>query len=587
MEKHQKSILRLSATEARDFFLMKESYFSINLPRYFDLDVLLKQAVETFGTSELKEIRDRIVKKEKGKNLNYFDFQDVNYTFQLNKTKTTYRPITLIHPYLYVDLVNFLTKDDNWTELLQRFGELREKTKSKIICHSLPFVPEKDEEDKKEASLKFWKDIEQESIKLSLEYNYLTKLDISNFYGSIYTHTIPWAFHGIDEAKKDKGNKPKLLGSKLDKKFRDMNNQETVTIPQGNKVSDLIAEVLLAYLDDQLLEKLDSNIDFKILRYRDDYRIFTNSSEDANFIKRELVTILQRHKLSLGESKTSQSSDIVHDSIKEDKHYWIEHDPVIKITNDKFYQKPKQFALKFVPFLRYGSRKLKNDRFKWIMDNRIYEATVQKHLLIIKEFADKYPNSGQLIGALKEFDNRVSGWKNEDFAHTGTDIGVLVAIVTDIIKSNPKATESGVKTISYLLSRIDYKTTLGEILESWSEQREIKKDFEYKFLLLNQIYSNLAKRSYNGYLEIWFQRLVVKNLNETSYFIEEYSSSIKNELTKLVCDVVRGTLETSIFQEEWLKEDKRINLASFINKEKIEELDDVIGNDEIRNNEYF
>ncbi|WP_221885982.1 hypothetical protein [Lactococcus garvieae] len=127
MTKYQKPILRLSATEARDFFLMKESYFSINLPRYFDLDVLLKQAVDTFGTSELKEIRDRIVKKEKGKNLNYFDFQDVNYTFQLNKTKTTYRPITLIHPYLYVDLVNFLTKDDNWTELLQRFGELREK----------------------------------------------------------------------------------------------------------------------------------------------------------------------------------------------------------------------------------------------------------------------------------------------------------------------------------------------------------------------------------------------------------------------------------------------------------------------------
>ncbi len=151
-----------------------------------------------------------------------------------------------------------------------------------------------------------------------MEYNYLTKLDISNFYGSIYTHTIPWAFHGIDEVKKDKGNKPKLLGSKLDKNFRDMDNKETVTIPQGNKISDLIAKVLLAYIDEQLQEKLDSNLDFKILRYRDDYRIFTNSSEDANYIKRELITILQRHKLSLGESKTSQSSDVVHDSNNED-----------------------------------------------------------------------------------------------------------------------------------------------------------------------------------------------------------------------------------------------------------------------------
>lgn len=143
------------------------------------------------------------------------------------------------------------------------------------------------------------------------------------------------------------------------------------------------------------------------------------------------------------------------------------------------------------------------------------------------------------------------------------------------------------KTISYLLSCIDYKTTLGEIIDSWSEQREIKRDFEHNFLLLNQIFSNLAKQSYNEYLEIWFQRLVVKNLSEINYFIREYSFSVNNELAKLVCEAVQGTLETSIFQEDWIKEDKRINLASFINKEKIEELDDVIGNDEIRNNEYF
>lgn len=54
MAKYQKSILRLSATEARDFFLTKESYFSVNLPAYFDLDALLKQTVDTFETSEFK-----------------------------------------------------------------------------------------------------------------------------------------------------------------------------------------------------------------------------------------------------------------------------------------------------------------------------------------------------------------------------------------------------------------------------------------------------------------------------------------------------------------------------------------------------
>lgn len=110
------------------------------------------------------------------------------------------------------------------------------------------------------------------------------------------------------------------------------------------------------------------------------------------------------------------------------------YDPVIKITNDKIYKKHRNISLKTYPFLRNNNFKVKNKRIKWIMDNRIYQTTVQKHLLIIKNFSDLYPNSGQLIGAFNEFDNRIFDWKNKDFINAGTDIGVLLAIVTDIVK---------------------------------------------------------------------------------------------------------------------------------------------------------
>lgn len=33
----------------------------------------------------------------------------------MNKTKESYRPMTLIHPLLYVDLVNLLTEKENWS----------------------------------------------------------------------------------------------------------------------------------------------------------------------------------------------------------------------------------------------------------------------------------------------------------------------------------------------------------------------------------------------------------------------------------------------------------------------------------------
>ena len=114
-----------------------------------------------------------------------------------------------------------------------------------------------------------------------------------------------------------------------------MNYGETVGIPQGNVVSDFIAELLLAYIDKLLVERLlevDTTLEYKILRYRDDYRIFTNSKEDENIIKKELIVLLQRHKLSLGENKTLDSEDIINSSVKPDKLYWIEHDPVIKTS---------------------------------------------------------------------------------------------------------------------------------------------------------------------------------------------------------------------------------------------------------------
>lgn len=585
MRLKRKSVISLTHEEARKFFLSKESYFSVNLPPYFNLDAILKQAIDVLGTSEILNVKSKILKDAKGSGIKYNNYENVNYTFQLNKTKNTYRPVTLIHPYLYVDLVNFLTYEKNWNELTFRLRELRDISQPYIVCHSLPFVPENKLEDKKESSLKFWKDIEQESIKLSLEYKYLTKLDINNFYGSIYTHSIPWAFHGIEESKKD-SNKQELLGSRLDKKFQNMNNRETVSIPQGNKVSDLISEVLLAYLDSLLIKKLESVNKYKILRYRDDYRIFTDSIEDANLIKKELITILQRHKLSLSEKKSSQSPEVVRDSIKEDKLYWIMYDPVIKITNDKIYKKHRNISLKTHPFLRNNNFKVKNKRIKWIMDNRIYQTTVQKHLLIIKNFSDLYPNSGQLIGAFNEFDNRIFDWKNKDFTNAGTDIGVLLAIVTDIVKKNPKSTESGVKTISLLLSKINYKTSFSDVFESWRDQREILSDFEYKFLLLDQAYSNLAKSNYNDYLKIWFQRLVVKNLSEDTDFIVKYSKNVKNKLAKLVYEVIINEVHTSLFCEDWLKDKKRINLSLLIDKEYISSLEDVISNSEMRYTDY-
>lgn len=579
-------VIYLDAKEARKFFLKPTSYFTLPLPPYFDLGKILSRAKTSMGK---KELGDRFYIKQPTnpkKSINYSEFLDINYTFQYNKTSDSYRPITLIHPYLYVDLVNCITKEENWEIITRRFKELQSVTAPYILCKSLPFDTKNSKSTKKEQKLTFWKEIEQESIKLSLEYKYLTKLDISNFYGSIYTHTIPWALYGEDKAKEDRNNK-QLLGNILDHKFQHMNYNETVSIPQGNVISDLIAELILAYIDSLLIERLNELEElnnFKILRYRDDYWIFTHNSEDSSRIKKELITALQRHKLSLGENKTEKSSDIVRSSLKKDKLYWLQMNPVVKLGSDNLYKKSKNFL----------KRALVKDRKKYISDSkfnkifsrritsdRLYAVTVSEHLLLVKMLADEFPNSGQLIGALQDFEKRIQFFSFEDFKRVGAQIDVVIAIVVDIIKSNPKITEVGVKLLSVLLMKINYKLTFDEVIEAFDKEKMILEDYEKRSIFLDKIYKKISDKNYNSYLEIWIQRLGIKNLAKDNYLFSTEDTQVSNELSLLCLSVIRDTDISPIFNQDWLKDEHKIDERELINIEKIEKLQDIVTDEEI------
>ncbi|WP_169729073.1 RNA-directed DNA polymerase [Atopobacter phocae] len=436
------------------------------------------------------------------------------------------------------------------------------------------------------AALIYWSDFEQKSLELNLKYNYLLKSDIANFYSSIYTHTLSWAIHGEKNAKENKKNRnrKKSLGDRIDGRFQYMNYGETVGIPQGNAISDLMSELLLFYIDsllvDRLKEKKISN--YKIIRYRDDYRIFTQTRDEANIIKKELIIVLQRHKLSLGENKTSYGEDIIKNSVKEEKQYWMIHNPTIKLSSDKIYRNTKYFFNKLIN-IEILNKCLGRD-FKQYFDNRIYKATPQKHMYLIKLYADKYPNSGQLVGALKDFENRISDLSYEDLKNSGSNIVAIISILIDIIQNNPKITEPGIKLLSLLLNKT-HKYNLLYFLKS--NNNEILKKQDEIINLVTLINDKMKAHAFNPYLEIWLQRIVVKNLREKSKFVEQFMRNSNELLVKLCNEVLVGKKNTiNIFNQEWISAQYRIDNSKFINIEKIEELDDIISNEEIRCLEY-
>jgi retron-type reverse transcriptase len=142
---------------------------------------------------------------------------------------------------------------------------------------------------------------EKDLVAEAHKYNFIVRADITNFYNSIYTHSIGWALHGREEAFADK--KFKLTGNKVDKLIQYANEAKTNGIPVGSALSDLIAEIILASVDRKVSLKL-KKIDFVGARFKDDYRILCNNEDEAKQILKVLSDELVAFNLLLNENKT-------------------------------------------------------------------------------------------------------------------------------------------------------------------------------------------------------------------------------------------------------------------------------------------
>src|SRR5690606_95525 len=132
----------------------------------------------------------------------------------------------------------------------------------------------------------------------------LTKIDITNFYNSVYTHTIAWAWCG-DRYKALSDTNLNFTGSKIDKLIQYSNDKRTNGIPVGPVLSDLIVEIILSERDTFITQKIkEKGVDFLATRFKDDYRILCNSQEDSDKIIRIVIEALNEFNLQVNEAKT-------------------------------------------------------------------------------------------------------------------------------------------------------------------------------------------------------------------------------------------------------------------------------------------
>jgi len=408
-------ITNLDNIKAREFLLREDSFFNFELPPYFNFSNLIKK-IQKILEEELKNNR---IKLEEVKR-NFIEIEDyANYKIFINKDgRYSWREIEIPNPYLYVLLVYKITEKQNWDFLVSKFKEF-EKCE-KIICSSIPVFDENNSKNKKTQILNWLKNIEKESIKLSLEYDYLIETDISNFYPSIYTHSISWALYGKDIAKKEKRNN-NLLGNLIDNLIQSMRYGETRGIPQGSILFDFISEIILGAIDLDL-DKEIKNFDVKILRYRDDYRIFVNEQSTGEKVLKILTEKLSEYHLQLNSNKTSFSSDIIKSSFKEAK-------------------------------------------FSWILKDFKRDDDLLKYFLRIYEHSTQFPNSGNILTVMGSFYSNFKRIKIKE------DPEIIISILTEIAINNPKIYPVFAAYISKLLTSIKDDNKKEEII------RKIKKKF--------------------------------------------------------------------------------------------------------------
>ena len=129
-------------------------------------------------------------------------------------------------------------------------------------------------------SISRFSELYEAKITKSTGYRYALITDISSFFPTIYTHTIPWALHTKAVAKVKHEKTPEYFGNILDGKCMGVQERQTIGLPIGPDTSHIIAEIIATSIDLELKDGL--GFWPQGFRYVDDYYLFFDSREDAD-----------------------------------------------------------------------------------------------------------------------------------------------------------------------------------------------------------------------------------------------------------------------------------------------------------------
>ena len=152
---------------------------------------------------------------------------------------------------------------------------------------------------------------------------YVVHADISTCFPSIYTHSIPWAVVGKDQAKADLGQDKWY--NRIDLSCQRLKNWETHGLLIGIHASNLIAEIILVVVDKRLYDK-----GYRFVRNIDDYDCYVEDYNKAQEFLNALAYELRQFDLPLNYKKTE-----IEELPKAKTEYWIHKLHAASLINEE------------------------------------------------------------------------------------------------------------------------------------------------------------------------------------------------------------------------------------------------------------
>lgn len=165
-------------------------------------------------------------------------------TYNSSKRGMTRRVFSVIHPSSAHDLAAFID------EHCEQFDEFFETSPYSLSAPRLM------EDGERAVQIATHSELEESRLAKLAPFRFIAKTDISRFYHSIYTHSVPWAFHGKAAAKADRNSNSKAtFMNRLDLILRAGQDGQTVGIPVGPDSSRYIAELIGTAIDLEFIDR--------------------------------------------------------------------------------------------------------------------------------------------------------------------------------------------------------------------------------------------------------------------------------------------------------------------------------------------